>query len=81
VALRRTGLTQPRDVRRQRRIQPWSLIPDCYELRCEGKVIGGLGADLWKIRAAALQYPRVLFAWRRLREGQLGLLGREERRP
>jgi hypothetical protein len=32
-----------------------SLIPDCYELRCEGKVIGGLEADLWKIRAAVLQ--------------------------
>jgi hypothetical protein len=25
--------------------------------------------------------PAVLFVWRRLREGQLGLLGREERRP
>jgi hypothetical protein len=37
LALRRTGPMQPRDVRRQRRIQPWSLIPDCYELRCEGK--------------------------------------------
>jgi hypothetical protein len=47
VALRRTVLTQPRDVRRQRRNQPWSLIPDCYDLRREGKVIGGLGADLW----------------------------------
>jgi hypothetical protein len=34
---------QPRDVCRQCRIQPWSMIPDCYELRCEGKVIGGLG--------------------------------------
>jgi hypothetical protein len=34
-------------VRRQRRIQPWSLIPDCYELRGDGKVIGGFGADLW----------------------------------
>jgi hypothetical protein len=43
VALQRTGPTEPRDVRRQRRIQPWSLIPDCYELQCEGKVIGGLG--------------------------------------
>jgi hypothetical protein len=50
AALRRTGQTQPRDVRRQRRIQPWSLIPDCYELRCEGKVIGGFGTDLWKLR-------------------------------
>jgi hypothetical protein len=30
-------------------------ICKCYELRCEGKVIGGLEADLWKIRAAALQ--------------------------
>jgi hypothetical protein len=30
-------------VRRQRRIQPWSVIPDCYGLRCEGKVIGGFG--------------------------------------
>jgi hypothetical protein len=29
----------------------------------------------------AVQYPAVLFVWRRLREGQLGLLGREERRP
>jgi hypothetical protein len=25
-------------------------------------VIGGLGADLWKIRAAALQYPRATVA-------------------
>jgi hypothetical protein len=24
----------------------------CYELRCEGKVIGGFVADLWRIRAA-----------------------------
>jgi hypothetical protein len=55
ATLRRTWPTQPRDVRRQRRIQPWSLIPDCYELRCEGTVIGGLEADVWKIRAAVLQ--------------------------
>jgi hypothetical protein len=33
-------------VRRQRRIQPWFLILDCYEMRCEGKVIRGFGADL-----------------------------------
>jgi hypothetical protein len=25
-------------------------------------VIGGLGADLWKIRAAALQYPHAIVA-------------------
>jgi hypothetical protein len=55
AALRRIGPTQPRDVRRQRRIQPWSLIPDCYELQCKGKVIGGFGTDLWRIRAAELQ--------------------------
>jgi hypothetical protein len=35
---------------------------NCYELRCEGKVIGGLEADLWKIRAAALPYPRATVA-------------------
>jgi hypothetical protein len=34
----------------------------CYEQRCEGTVIGGLEADLWKIRAAALQYPRATVA-------------------
>jgi hypothetical protein len=34
-------------------------------------------ADLWRIRAACYS-TRVLFTWRRLREGQLGLLGREE---
>jgi hypothetical protein len=32
-------------VHQQRRIQPWSLIPDCHDLRCEGKVIGGFGAN------------------------------------
>jgi hypothetical protein len=37
-------------------------IPDCYVLRCEGKVIGGSGADLWKIRNTALQYPRATVA-------------------
>jgi hypothetical protein len=30
---------------------------DCYELRCEGKVIRGIGADLWGIRAPELQFP------------------------
>jgi hypothetical protein len=54
AALRRTGPTQPRDVHRRRRIQPWSLIPNCYELRGEGKVIRGFGADLWRIRVAEL---------------------------
>jgi hypothetical protein len=39
---------------------------NCYELRCEGKVIGGFGVDLWKLgllrystRGATI--PRVLF--------------------
>jgi hypothetical protein len=79
AALRRTGPTQPRDVRRQRRVQPWSLIPDCYELRCEGKVIGGLGLICGGIRAESYStrgYCSRLGLWR-----WLGLEGRRERRP
>jgi hypothetical protein len=33
----RTGPTQPRDVRRQRRIQPWSLIPDVMNCDARGR--------------------------------------------
>jgi hypothetical protein len=29
----------------------------CYELRCEGKVIGGFGAELWRIRAEGVGTP------------------------
>jgi hypothetical protein len=54
----------------------------CYELRCEGKVIGGFEADLWKIRAAALQYPRAtapMVAAARVARAR-GTPAREERR-
>jgi hypothetical protein len=53
-------------VRRQRRIQPWSLIPYCYELRWRGSELRRFGDDLWKL--GLLRYstrgatvPRVLF--------------------
>jgi hypothetical protein len=65
--LRRTGPTQPRDVRRQRRIQPWSLIPDCYGLRreegnCEdwGLICGEIRAESYNTRGATVP-PWVLF--------------------
>jgi hypothetical protein len=35
-------------------------------------VIGGLGADLWKIRAVALQYPRVLFTHKVVAAARVG---------
>jgi hypothetical protein len=34
-------------LRRLRTNDHFISIGPCYELRCEGKVIGGLGADLW----------------------------------
>jgi hypothetical protein len=27
------------------------ILCSCYGLQCEGRMIGGLGADLWRIRA------------------------------
>jgi hypothetical protein len=48
-------------------------------------VIGGFGADLWRIRAAELQYSRCYSSHRYCsRPGlwqRLGLEGRKERRP
>jgi hypothetical protein len=28
-------------------------VESCYDLRCKGKVIGGFGVDLWRIRVAS----------------------------
>jgi hypothetical protein len=49
---------------------PAYLIPDCYELRFEGKVMGGFGADLWRIRAVELQYPRCYSSCRYCSHGE-----------
>jgi hypothetical protein len=49
-------------------------------------VIGGLGADLWKIRAVALQCPRATVAAgavhvEKVERGAARVVGRKERRP
>jgi hypothetical protein len=61
TALQRTRPTQPRDVRRQHRIQPWSLILDCYGLRreegnCEdwGLICGEIRAESYSTRGATV---------------------------
>jgi hypothetical protein len=40
-------------------LQKWRVVMicdargSCYDLRCKGKVIGGFGVDLWRIRVAS----------------------------